>query len=269
MLYRVGLSLLLFRLGVLGALPDASSSGENVPTPGANFQPERQLLEKARSANGDLYSALQSFVCNEEIARFKGDLSGAKAHVVDHVSTKLSFENGVEHYSDILQNTRSRPALSDIEGAWSEGEFGTLLQQTEKLLETQPVSFVSFTTLRGSPAAVYNFDVTEEQSPWDLEVGARHYHIAFSTDVWISIASGEILKIARKSMAIAPETRISEIDWDVTLEAVNLNGATWLLPIEADYSVLYAESKRREWNQMSFSNYRRYGSESQLRFVGF
>jgi len=116
---------------------------------------------------------------------------------------------------------------------------------------------------------VYRFEVSEKQSPWDLQVGSQHYPIPFTTDVWISVASGEILKIARKSISIPADTRISEIDWDVSLAAVDLSGKTWLLPTAAGYSVTYSESKRREWNRMSFSNYRRYGSESALKFDGF
>ena len=61
-------------------------------------------------------------------------------------------------------------------------------------------------------------------------------------------------------------SRISEIDWDVSLAKVNLSGKAWLLPTAAAYSVSYSESKRSEWNLMSFSNYRRYGSESELIF---
>ena len=84
------------------------------------------------------------------------------------------------------QNDRSRASLPEIMGAWSEGEFGTLLQQTGKLLKLQPVSFVSFDNLNGIPTAIYRFVVPEKDSPWDLSVGAQHYKIPFSTDVWIS-----------------------------------------------------------------------------------
>jgi hypothetical protein len=87
--------------------------------------------------------------------------------------------------------------------------------------------------------------------------------------VWLSTASGEMLKITRKSSGLPEGTRISEIDWDVTLDAVDLNGKKWHLPTAAAYSVSYAQSKRREWNQMSFSGYRRYSSESSLQFDGF
>jgi len=224
------------------------------------------VLTKARIANENLYASLQSFVCHERIERFQGRLNGETGRPIDTVTANLSFENGVEHYSDVRQNARPRGSLSNLAGAWSEGEFGTLLLQTETLLRMQPVFFQAFATLGDTATAIYRFDVPEEISPWDLEVGSRHYRLPFRTDVWISTRTGEIVKIARRSLAIAPETRISALEWKVTLEPVDLNGKQWLLPKTGEYSVVYDQSNRREWNLLSFSDYRRYGSEVSLRF---
>jgi len=263
------LGLALSSLTVWGAPADSIVATESVPDLSSGVKAQAQLLEKSRTANDYLYATLKSFVCQEEIQRFQGNLRGSKTRPIDRVSANLSFENGVERYSDIRQNTRSLASISALDGAWSEGEFGTLLQQTAQLLETQSASFIASTTLAGKAAAIYRFSVAEQESPWDLEVDLRHYRIPFTTDVWISASSGEILKITRKSSAMPEQTRISEIDWDVTLDAVDLNGKTWRLPTAAAYSVSYADFKRREWNQMSFSGYRRYSSESSLRFDGF
>ena len=73
---------------------------------------------------------------------------------------------------------RVRDAMSSIPGAWSEGEFGTLLQQTAKLLNTQEVLFQAFTTLDGTEAAVYRFDV----SFWPIAPG---------TWKWVLIRTGQ------------------------------------------------------------------------------
>jgi hypothetical protein len=265
-------SILWFCLSAFGAW---AVPADSIPKPDAGpalsieATAHTELLEKSRLANDNLYANLKSFVCQEEIQRFKGDTNGTRSRSIDRVSANLSFENGVERYYDIRQNTRSLQSISALSGAWSEGEFGTLLQQTAQLLEGQSVTFVEAATVAGNAAAIYRFNVAEDESPWDLEVGSKHYRIPFTTDVWISSATGEILKITRKSISIPEETRISEIDWDVTLDAVDLNGKTWRLPTAAAYSVSYVESKRREWNQMSFSGYHRYGSESFLRFDGF
>lgn len=269
MFFRSTLWLCLSAIGAW-AIPADSIPGPDLSAVlSSERKTQNELLEKSRLANDDLYANLKSFVCQEEIQRFKGDMRGSKSRPIDRVSASLSFENGVERYYDIRQDTRRLPSITALSGAWSEGEFGTLLQQTAQLLETQSVSFVASTALAGKAAVICRFKVAENESPWDLEVSSKHYRIPFTTDVWISAATGEILKITRKSISIPEDTRVSEIDWDVTLDAVDLNGTIWRLPTEAAYSVSYVESKRREWNHMSFSGYRRYSSESFLRFDGF
>lgn len=235
---------------------DTSAAGES----------DIQILERARAANDDVYSSLESFVCNEEINRFKGNLNGQSAHVLDTVTAKLSFERGVEQYTDVHQNNRPRAGMSSLPGAWSEGEFGTLLLQTQQLLSTQKVDFQNFADLNGEQTALYHFDVSEDESPWDLSVSGHHYRLPFRTNVWISVNTGEMLKIDRTSLSIASETRISEIHWGINLNHVALNGKTWLLPDTGTYAVLYNESRHREWNLISFTGYQRYGSETSLKF---
>jgi hypothetical protein len=225
-----------------------------------------EILNKALYANDELYAQLKSFVCHEEILRYKAAPDGRPGRILDTISANLSFENGVEHYSEIHQDNHPRPSITQISGAWSEGEFGTLLLQTEKLLTTERVRSQGPADIDGVAAAIYSFQVGAEGSPWDFQVSGRHYHLPFQTDVWISVATGEILKIARTAVNIPQEVHIAEVEWSVTLEPVDLNGKQWLLPKTSRYSVLYSESNRREWNEMTFSGYKRYGSEVALRF---
>jgi hypothetical protein len=223
-------------------------------------------LARITIANELLYSDLQNFVCNERIDRYKGPLSGAERRRIDTVTSKVSFENGVEHYTDIRQNNRPRPGITSLSGAWSEGEFGTLLRQTQAFLESKAMLFRMNTDINGAAATLYRFEVSEQDSPWDLEIESRHYHVPFRTDVWVSLSSGQILKIERTSTAIPLETGISELRWSVSLQTVELNGKKWLLPNTGEYEVLYEESNRREWNLLSFSDYHRYGSQVALSF---
>jgi hypothetical protein len=242
-------------------------------TPSTNLEaiPLKQnpdLLAQVRLVSDELYTDLQSFVCAEQIHRFRGSLAGGDAHPIDTVTAKISFQNGNEQYSDIEQNNQARPAISSIGGAWSEGEFGTLLRQTQVLLDTQPVVFSGYRELGNMPAATYSFHVSEQDSPWDLDIKSREYRIAFDTEVWVSRSTGEILKIVRTSTSVPAGMGISELRWSVTLERAELNGKTWLLPKTGEYEVLYEKTARREWNVMNFSAYRREGSEVALGFDG-
>lgn len=226
----------------------------------------RDLLDRAREANEQLYGDLEAFVCNEQMMRYKGRVESPTGRRIDTVTARVSFENGEEQYSQIRQNKRPRPTIAGMPGAWSEGEFGTLLRQTEALLTTQPVTFLRNEEVDGSPAALYSFDVSEADSPWDLDVGGEHFRVPFQTEVWMLPCSGQIVKIARKSTTLSSAAHISEIRWSVALAPVEMNGRTWLLPHSGEYSVAYRESGEREWNLLQFSDYHRYGSEASVRF---
>jgi hypothetical protein len=223
------------------------------------------ILQRVRESNDRIYADLRSFVCNEMIERFKG-ANRDEGHQIDTVTAKVSFENGAEHYSDIRQNTKTKLAISHLGGAWSEGEFGTLLRQTQVLLSTRVPAFESYGEVDGIPAAVFRMDISGDESPWILEVKSQHCRVPFRTRVWISESEGEILKIERTSTQIPIQAGISEIDWSVVLKEVELNGRTWLLPNTGEYAVVYEDSSHREWNLMEFANYRRYGSEVAIRF---
>lgn len=224
------------------------------------------LLQRVRAANEQLYADLKSFVCKERIVRYERRSDEGKPRQIDTLTAKVSFENGVEQYAEVRQNKRQRSKISSISGAWSENEYGTLLKQTQTLLAKTNVEFVKNGEADGVPVAVYGFDVPEEESPWDLEVGGRHYQVAFHTEVTVARDSGQILEIERTSTAAPEETLIAELRWSVRLARVDLNGHAWLLPASAEYHVAYQDSEGREWNEMTFSDYRRYGSEVALRF---
>ncbi len=241
-----------------------NSSGVRAPREPAS--PSADLLSRAASANQDLYASLQSFVCSELIERYKGRVGSAAVKHIDTVTLDVSFENGAEHYSDIRQKNHTIRDLTSLDGAWSEGEFGTLLQQSEQLLRTQPAVIDGQADLDGVPAVMLHFDVPAADSPWDLEVGGQHYFVPFRTRIWLSEASADILKISRSSTDVPAGLRIAQIDWSVSLSRVDLNGRHWLLPSTGDYQVLYRDGNRREWNSLKFSGYRRYSAEVKLHF---
>jgi hypothetical protein len=225
-----------------------------------------ELLRKAQEANEDLYASLRSFVCDESIWRTRENLKGRKTRNLDTLTTRVSFENGQESYSEVHQNSLSRPDLSSAGGAWSEGEFGTLLRQTQQLLRTEQVVFEGSGERSGTPVAFVSFAVSRDDSPWVLVVDGRSYKIPFRTEIAIEAATGHILSVKRDATEIPPSLYISEIQWSVDMRPTTLAGSSWLLPAEGEYAVSYTDGSQRDRNRMTFGNYRRYGSEVALRF---
>jgi hypothetical protein len=228
---------------------------------------DRQELNAGAQLEKELvYTDLQSFSCHEEMQRFEGTAEGEQSRQIDTVTSKVSFENGSEHYSDIRQDRRARSAISSLPGAWSQGEFGTLLRQTRALLGTKPITLEREGNLNGTPAAEYVIRVAQAESPWSLTMGARQYTIPFDTRVWVSKARGQMLSIERTSTGMPPDTGISRLRWAVNLEPTRLESSTWLLPKSGWYEVRYANSDRKDWNLLSFSEYHQYGAQGTLHF---
>lgn len=256
------ITLLLFSCG--RTLCAGSATSADAPGPSAD---EFQLYSLAKQAAGSLYSSLLSFVCKERIERFRSGPDTAAPRAIDTLTSNVSFEDGSEHYTEIEQNGKHRSHMSDVPGAWSEGEFGTLIRQTRDLLTSQQVSFWRYEDVDGVAAGLYTFEVSEAQSPWDLKVGSRHFRVPFRTEVWVSRATGQVLKIARASTSEPAGTGISEIHWTVTLAPTMLNGKEWLLPKAGEYAVTYHDTDQKHWNLLSFSDYHRYETEVTIHFA--
>ena len=232
------------------------------------FPPQRitDLLERVQFANGILYASLQSFVCDESVSRTRENLRTTKVRRLDTLTARVSFENGREQYTEVRQNGLSRPAMEAVSGAWSEGEFGTLLGQTEQLLKSQDVAVAGPVDQNGRQVMILSFEISQQDSPWTLVVSGRTYTLPFWTEVTVESDSGRILIIKRRAFQIPPELFISEITWEVEMAPTAVSGSTWLLPARGEYSVTYANSNRVERNELSFTNFRRYGSEAAVRF---
>jgi hypothetical protein len=254
------------------AAHSASAGDLNLPAappfPGDNPSPatSADLLARVEIENELRYTDLQSFVCHEQMDRFRSHINGDNAKRLDTVTAQVSFENGVESYSAIQQNSRLRSSMNEIPGAWSEGEFGTLLRQTKTLLTTRPSSSQPAKSQEGEAGVLYTLSVPGQESPWELIVDNQKFRVPFITEVLVSQTTGRILKIKRTSTAMPASFGISQIEWSVNLKPVLMDGNQWLLPASGEYSILYEKSNRREWNEITFSGYHRYTGSSVIHF---
>jgi hypothetical protein len=224
------------------------------------------LSTLAKQTNDSVHSELRAFICDERIERFRARLTSNRNDRVDTVTAELSYANGEEVYSHILQNNKPRRSVESLEGAWSLGEYGTLLRQSQHLLGSKTAMFRQLTTINGIDAAIYSFDTSESDTPWILTVAQKDYRIAFRTFVWVSFPSAQILKIARVSRDIDQESRITQITWMVTFKTCKLKGKQYIVPEGGQYAVTHGLDGWCEWNVLTFSNYHRYEAETRVTF---
>jgi hypothetical protein len=250
--------------------PDAANASvPAIPTsaqPAPNNSLEQNLLSRARENSANLAAELTNFICRERMERFRAAHGETVGKPIDVITSNVSFEGGRERYSDIFQNNKERKSISSISGAWSEGEYATFLNETRKVLDAGVLKLQSVSSLNGEPAGLFSFEFDQTKTPWDLQIGSNHYPVGFLFEMWVSLKSGEILRVSRSSTSISPQSLISEIDWLVDFGAFNVDGKTFMLPKDGVYSVTYLSSAKHEWNVLTFSDYRRFSSEVAIHF---
>lgn len=210
---------------------------------------------------------LKTFVCDERVERFRSRSGSPTPHHIDTLTAHVSFENGIEHYSSVHQNEREIAQFSSVSGAWSAGEFGSLLQQSADLLGSGKLGASAATEWNHEPVTLFRFDVPASESPWELVVeNGDTRAIPFHADIWVSNSTGKIVKVERMAQQLPAELGILRIEWGLTLQPISIHGSNSLVPASAEYSVTYSTVDRRESNLISFTNYRRYGSESTIQY---
>lgn len=243
-----------------------SNQTANVPADGIRMPSPTDLLTKVRASAEQVFANLINFVCSEQIDRFRGSAHNPSGHKIDVITSKVSYTNDAEHYSDIHQNNKPLSQIGGLSGAWSEGEYGTVLSDTVKALRSRTIKFVSFSMLEGKTAAVYRFDYSAADSPWDIAVSGSHYSLPFHGQIWVSPATGDILRIDRIAYDVPVQTGISGVNWAVMFGPTTADGKTFWLPSKGVYSVSYLNSDRHEWNELAFSDYKHFGSDVVVHF---
>jgi hypothetical protein len=242
-------------------------ASQEIPSGTAKVElPPANLLDRMIASASQVYEDLTNFVCREDIERYKGSRHNPGGHKLDVITSTVSYDRDAEHYADIYQNNKPLNRIRGLSGAWSEGEYGTLLGETLKALKSRKIGSISSSNLDGVPATVYSFDYSADDSPWEIEVAGHHYFLPFRGQVWASLATGDVLRMDRIATDVPQQTGIAGVNWSVSFGSQTADKRTFWLPTKAVYSVSYLDGGRHEWNLIAFSAYRRYGSDVVVRF---
>jgi hypothetical protein len=237
----------------------ASASITSGVTPAVRPSP-KEVFDAMRNSIRQQYASLKDFTCKEQIERYRGSVRNPRSHKIDVITSQVSYYGDSEHYTNTRQNEKPLNEIGSLSGAWSQGEYGTILHETMMALNSRALKFVSFHDLDGAPAAVYSFNYTATDSPWDISVGGTHYFVPFLCQIWASVANGDVMRIERIAHDVPPSTGISVVNWAAVFSPTSVDGKILWLPAKAIYSVSYLNSDRHDWNQVVFSEYRPFGT---------
>ncbi len=248
--------------------PAASPSPALAPPPAAPAANDRlAMIGKAREASANFLSALPNYVCQQFTTRYVSVGHVTNWQAQDIVSAEVVYEDGKERYQNLAINGKPVKQAIEETGAWSTGEFGTVLDDLFSPATAAQFKFVGNRTIARQAAVLFDFDVDHPHSHWRISVSGQAIQPAYHGSVWIAKESARVLRIEMQAVKIPVEFPDDTTEMALDYDYVTLGGTDkFLLPTKAEILSCQRGTNSCGRNTIEFRNYHRYSGESTITF---
>jgi hypothetical protein len=251
--------------------PDLPRSFETPPpedqSPLGSHQ-EDPLISKAVDAALEFTETLPNYVVQEMVSRYQSERQPASWDPVDVVSMDLVYENHKEDYRNIKLNGKLvNKTMDQLGGAWSTGEFGTILINL-----FAPASQTEFHARRegriaGVSARIYDYEVKRENSNWTVKMASQTYVPGYGGSIWVDPKNGRVLRIEMQARGLPSGFPADRVESALDYEYVRLGTSEqFLLPTHSENLACQRGTPLCSKNSIDFRNYHKYTGESTIEF---
>src|SRR6185369_7792556 len=198
-------------------------------------KPDDPLIRKAADAARDFTETLPNYVAQEMMSRFQSKTHPANWRALDVVTANLVYENGKEDYRNVAVNGKPKKSMEETGGAWSTGEFGTVLIDLFSPATNAQFHFKRDTRTGGIAAKLYEFEVVRERSHWAIHMASQTYMPAYRGSVWIDPATSRVLRIEMEAFGFPESFPTDHVESATDYQYIRLGDAKqYLLPVHAE-----------------------------------
>jgi len=188
-------------------------------------------------------------------------------NALDVVTMNVVYENGKEDYRDITVNGKPKKSLEETGGAWSTGEFGTVLIDLFSPATAADFKFMRETRVNGISTKLYDFSVARENSHWSIHMGSQGYDPPYKGSVWIDPQTGRVMRIEMEAYGFPGSFPADHVESATDYQYIRLGDAKqYLLPVHAETLTCQRGSDICSRNAIDFRNYHKYSGESNITF---
>jgi hypothetical protein len=235
--------------------------------PPAAADSRRGLVEQASVVTSTFLRGLPNYVCRESISRDVSEARKPNWNVVDMVSAEVVFEDGREIYRAVVINGKPSKKSPEESGAWSAGEFGTILGELFAPATAAEFRYVEDGIIEHQPASIYDFKVDRRHSSWRIEVPGQYILPPYEGSVWIDPQSAHALRIEMQAKSIPKAFPRLSVETVVDYDYISLGASEkFLLPVHAKVLSCSRGSNQCERNIIEFRDCHKFVSESTIQF---
>lgn len=237
------------------------------PPPPPKANPRMEFIEKAREVASTFLEGLPNYVCQENTTRYASETRVPSWNVIDVVSAEVVFDGGKESYRNLTINGKPTKKPPEESGAWSTGEFGTILASLFSYGTNADFKYAQDDTIQHQASSVYDYQVIRPRSSWKISVPGQYIMPAYKGSVWIDKQSAHALRIEMQAKDIPSEFPEVSIETAVDFDYVTLGTPDkFLLPVHAEVLSCSRGSNECSRNVIEFRNYHKFTGESTIKF---
>jgi hypothetical protein len=192
----------------------------------------------------------------------------ASWQAMDIVTAEVVYEKGKEDYRNVTVGGKpAKKSMEEIGGAWSTGEFGTVLINLFNPGTAAQFHYRKDSRVAGINAKEYGFEVAHENSHWTVRYGSQSYVPAFSGSVWIDPATSRVLRIEMEARSFPDQFETDHVESSTDYEYIRLGGAPqYLLPVHSETLSCQRGTNNCARNTIDFRNYHKFEGQSTITF---
>jgi len=229
--------------------------------------PRMALVEKAREVAGSFLENLPNYVCQELTTRYVSETRVPSWDVIDVIGAEVVYDQGKESYRNLTINNKPSKKPPEESGAWSTGEFGTILAEVYSPATAAQFKYAEEDNIAHRSSSVYDFSVERQRSSWKVSVPGQYIMPAYKGSVWIDKDGAHTLRIEMQARDIPEGFPRASVETAVDYDYVTLGTAEkFLLPVHAEVLSCSRGSNECERNVIEFRNYHKFTGESTIKF---
>jgi hypothetical protein len=237
-----------------------------IPPPSSIEQ--KEILDQIKDQALNYTDNLQNYICTK-VTRRHIDPSGTENFsLADTVQEQLTFFDRKESYKVTMVNNRSvtNTDHNQLGGATSSGEFGTMLREIFEPSSRTQFDWERWATLRGRRMYVFNFRVEQEYSKYSIyHVESRRQIISgYHGLIYADRDTKQVMRIKIECDTIPVDFPIQQVTLDLNYDYTKIGNQDFLLPLKSELHS--REGKFLSWNETEFRLYRKFGTESEIKF---
>ena len=227
------------------------------------------VIENAREAAFSFVETLPNYVVKQFTTRYGTEAArGGKTswRAIDTVTADVVSENGTEAYKNILVNGKPPREAIEKTGAWSTGEYASLLQDVLAPQTDADFHGQRSTTIVNRAAYRYDFTVQRTNSHWHVYAASESYTPEYSGTIWIDKQNYRVLRIELSAQKLPRTFLLDTVESAVDYDYFTIGDGKFLLPAHSEALSCVRGTGECTRNVIDFRNYKKFSAETSITF---